>query len=411
MRRILFPLVALAAAFAVAIWTDLDASPRLLGVGRLAVGITFLIAWRLRRGRVAAAVLLLGAAHEALIRWGGLLADPADELGAIVRLGVGVLVPLNLGLLALSREFWVASRSGWIRFGLLALQGGAVWATTRPFATPFLDRLRAFRVDLPTIAPWLELPPPNPGDPFEALGGLPLTAAAFAIGGALALGGFLWRRTPLESGLFAALVAAGWALLVGPEGFFLVAGVLVLAVALVENAVGLAFHDGLTGLPARRALEERLAQLGRTYSLAMVDIDHFKKLNDRHGHEVGDQVLRLVATRLRKVGAGGEPFRYGGEEFTLVFAGKTAEGAADAAEALRREIADTPFTVRSPTRPKTKPKGRAKPSGGAKSLKVTVSIGLAERGAATPTPETVMKAADKALYKAKRAGRNRLTVA
>ncbi|MEO1366017.1 MAG: GGDEF domain-containing protein, partial [Acidobacteriota bacterium] len=158
--------------------------------------------------------------------------------------------------------------------------------------------------------------------------------------------------------------------------------------------------------------------LGRSYALAMLDLDHFKKLNDRHGHEVGDQVLRLVSSRLRKAPGGGEAFRYGGEEFTVVFAGRSADEAAVYLDALRQGIAARPFVVRSPGRPAGKPpKGSAgggKTSGGAKtvekSLKVTVSIGVAERGDKKPTPEAVMKAADRALYKSKKAGRNRVTV-
>ncbi|MEM8932119.1 MAG: GGDEF domain-containing protein [Acidobacteriota bacterium] len=412
MRRLVFPFVALVGAFAVAHWTDLAAAPRLVGTARLAEVVLFLLAWRLRRGRIAAAVLVIALAREALARWGG----GPTESAAIVTLAIGVLVPLNLGLLSVMREFWVTSRAGAIRFALLATQAIAAWALTHPSAAPVLDRIRAGRLALDGHAPsWLGLPAVDPtvvpAVPADALGVLPFSMLAMVLGAILAAFGLWRRRSPLEAGLLAALGSAAWALLAAPGPFFLLAAVLVLAVGLVENAVGLAFHDGLTGLPARRALEERLGQLGRTYTLAMVDLDHFKKLNDRHGHEVGDQVLRLVATLLRRVGGGGEAFRYGGEEFTVVFPGRSADEAKSTLDALCREIAKTPFIVRSPGRPTSKPKGRSKkPTATTKTLKVTVSIGAAERSDKAPTPEVVLKAADKALYKSKKAGRNRVTL-
>jgi len=75
-------------------------------------------------------------------------------------------------------------------------------------------------------------------------------------------------------------------------------------------------------LPSRRALIERLPSLGRRYTVAMVDVDHFKNFNDTYGHDAGDQVLRMVASRLGEVSGGGTAFRYGGEEFTILFPGK-----------------------------------------------------------------------------------------
>ena len=141
----------------------------------------------------------------------------------------------------------------------------------------------------------------------------------------------------------------------------------------------------------------------------MVDIDHFKRLNDRHGHDVGDQVLRMVGARLARVGGGGTAFRYGGEEFAVLFPGKSAKDAEPHLEQLRRAIADHPFAVRGPSRPKRKPPKKQKAKGGRR-LKVTVSLGVADRNARRPHHEQVMKAADRALYRSKKAGRNRLTV-
>ena len=110
----------------------------------------------------------------------------------------------------------------------------------------------------------------------------------------------------------------------------------------------------------------------------MADIDFFKKLNDTYGHDIGDQVLRMVAARLQKCTGGGRAFRYGGEEFCLLFNGRKAEAAAEALELLRKSIADEPFIIRQKMRPVKKP---TKSKTGAKtrqSLNVTISIGFAE---------------------------------
>ena len=170
----------------------------------------------------------------------------------------------------------------------------------------------------------------------------------------------------------------------------------------------MAFRDELTGLPGRRALNERLQRLGRTYVIAMADVDHFKKFNDTHGHDVGDQVLRLVASQLRQIGGGGKAYRYGGEEFTLVFPGKTLEECLPHLEQVRQAVEQYRLHLRDPQqRPQSDKQGRQRRAGkGASEVSVTISMGVAERGIQHAAPEDVIKAADQALYNAKSAGRN-----
>lgn len=141
---------------------------------------------------------------------------------------------------------------------------------------------------------------------------------------------YLRRPRPLHAAQLVGLFGLLWML---PQVFILANALqvmvslvmLMLVAAVAHEAYQMAFRDELTGLPGRRALNERLQRLGREYVIAMVDVDHFKKFNDTHGHDVGDQVLRLVASQLRKVGGGGKAYRYGGEEFTLLFPGKSVE--------------------------------------------------------------------------------------
>jgi GGDEF domain-containing protein len=182
---------------------------------------------------------------------------------------------------------------------------------------------------------------------------------------------------------------------------------LMIAAAVAHEAYQMAFRDELTGLPGRRALNERMQRLGRNYVLAMSDVDHFKKFNDTHGHDVGDQVLRLVASKLSKIGGGGKAYRYGGEEFALVFAGKTLEECMPHLEVIRESIATYNIQLRNQeNRPQDDNQGRQRRAGSsASSVSVTVSIGVAER-IEQRAPEEVLKSADQALYSAKGAGRN-----
>ena len=155
-------------------------------------------------------------------------------------------------------------------------------------------------------------------------------------------------------------------------------------------------------------MNEDVLQLGSQYAIAMADVDHFKKFNDQYGHHVGDQVLKMVAAKLGAVGGGGKAYRYGGEEFSILFPGKTWEDAKPYLEVVRKTVEATPFALRGALRPRKKPpkpKGSARPS---KHVTVTISIGVADRNDRNRDPAQVIKAADKALYKAKESGRNQV---
>jgi diguanylate cyclase (GGDEF)-like protein len=165
----------------------------------------------------------------------------------------------------------------------------------------------------------------------------------------------------------------------------------------------MSLRDGLTGLYNRRCLDQVLLEAWKTttqrrepLSLLMIDIDHFKQLNDRHGHGAGDDCLREIAQRLSRHSTtlGGVVARYGGEEFLVVLAHTDADMATALAEALRTAVAGAPVRC------------------GAQTLSITVSIGVSTslRGA-RDSLGAVVKRADEALYKAKRTGRNRVVVA
>jgi len=189
----------------------------------------------------------------------------------------------------------------------------------------------------------------------------------------------------------------------------IVSGLLLVA-AVVQNAYFIAYIDELTQLPGRRALNEELARSRGQYVIAMLDIDHFKNFNDTYGHDIGDQVLRMVASKISAVTGGGKPFRYGGEEFSVVFPGKTCKEVFPHLSRLREIIDESRMILRSKNRPDKKPNPVPQQRRTAfQEVHVTISIGVAETPDESLSPEEVIKAADQALYQAKKKGRNRIS--
>lgn len=226
---------------------------------------------------------------------------------------------------------------------------------------------------------------------------------------------FFYKPDAIGAGMFWVVIALVLRRSAGAELYVALAGA-ALAVAIIERSHWIAYHDELTGLPGRRAFNEAMAGVGRLYSVAVVDVDHFKKFNDTFGHDTGDQVLRNVAGHLARV-TRGKAFRCGGEEFAIVYDGSPAEDAAVEAEKVRRCIEEDVFVARGPARSARKrterrvnaKMSRRRPK--AVETNVTVSIGVAAVQPDTHDPQEVVKSADRALYAAKEAGRNRVEVA
>ena len=185
-----------------------------------------------------------------------------------------------------------------------------------------------------------------------------------------------------------------------------------LVFSLLRSSHEMAFRDELTGLLGRRALNDRLKSLGRRYVIAMADVDHFKQFNDTWGHDVGDNVLKMVAGHIDSVRGGGTAYRYGGEEFSIVFPGRTQEQCLPYLEEVRRAVESYKLVVRDskqrevPKRIAKARRGRRQQPRVAEAVSVTISIGAAESSDKLQTPEEVIGAADAALYRAKEKGRN-----
>jgi two-component system cell cycle response regulator len=168
----------------------------------------------------------------------------------------------------------------------------------------------------------------------------------------------------------------------------------------IQQSIEMAIIDGLTGLYNRRYMESHLTALveqaaarGKSLTVLMLDIDYFKAINDSHGHDAGDDVLREFASRVRKSIRGIDlACRYGGEEFVILMPETDMAVATIVAERLRRRIASEPFAIQQ----------------GAGMVQATISIGIATFAAADDTIASILKRADQALYRAKRDGRNRV---
>ncbi|HSE01617.1 MAG TPA: GGDEF domain-containing protein [Burkholderiales bacterium] len=350
------------------------------------------------RGRAVFALLVLATAYAARQWW---LQEGVDGFHArAVYAALTVFVPLDLALLALLPERGVLNRHGALRFGVLLAQ---IAITAWVFV--------AGRADFVDLAYQKFLDP----IPLSA-GRLPQFAIlAIALGFAVAAIAAFVRRSHLNASFAGAIAAFAIAAHV-PNAYvtfasFIAAAELMVAIAVLQDAHRMAFRDELTGIPSRRALNEQLAALGSRYTVAMLDVDHFKKFNDTYGHDLGDQVLKMVAAHIARVGGGGKAFRYGGEEFTVLFPGKDAEDAIPHLEAVREDIESYRMALRASDRPaQTRQPKRQK--GGwrdKRGVSVTVSIGIAERNGRSVTPQAVIEAADRALYRAKEKGRNRLS--
>jgi len=319
----------------------------------------------------------------------------------IVYTGISLALPLIMLLLFLQRERGLWNQHGALTFSMipvLLLAGGLL----RYFVTdPVL---------LHIINDWLA---PKPVDGYIlSVNSSLLFAAALAAG--------VYRLCRYDSEHDVAVLAAllfGYVMLVRfdrAEISTLMLGFagLAMLVSMMLSIHDMAYRDDLTGLLGRRALNQRLKGLGRRYSIAMMDVDHFKKFNDTYGHDTGDEVLKMVAKHIAGITGGGTAYRYGGEEFCVVFPGRDPDYCKPFLEAVRATIEKYELVVRdSKNRPESRKeakerRGRRARNRGNKAVSVTVSIGLAAPDDKHTDVEEVLKAADQALYKAKQKGRN-----
>ena len=412
-------------------------------VGGFAAGL--LLAWRFNSSRVLFSLLVLLLAHRAVdffaagqINAGSILVASMSGPERTAVALAALLVPLNFIVFAAMRERGLIIAGIAPRFALVFLESVVFAVLCRPENSPANPHLSG----VTAIPLWILL--------------------SFVAAIAVFIRRFFQTRKPIEPGFVWSVAAVFMWLEFAPVGkasdAYVATAALILAASLIETSYVLAYHDELTGIRGRRAFNESLLSLDQQYAIAIVDIDHFKKFNDTYGHDVGDQVLCMVAKRLSQVGGDGQSFRCGGEEFAIVFRNTSAKEAFDHLDALRQIIEKSTFHVRGSDRrserkagtiagasagksgnrragelDRRKPakkkaailrrEGRIRPSSGAQlrasqqpdrlsdHLSVTVSIGVAEPSTRYRQPQQVIQAADQALYRAKNKGRNRVELA
>jgi GGDEF domain-containing protein len=413
MKPLLIPGICLLAVAALLHTGLITPNPALLAYAFYTALIAgLLLAWRFHSSRIFFALLVLFLAQDA-ISYFSAGHIPAGGPGATALAAIGLLLPLNFVLLSFQQEKGFTFSSVAPPSLLLFVQSVIVAVLCRPEASAAAQH---------TL--------------HHALAPAPLpfaTLLAFAAAAVVLLTRFLLLHKPAESGLLWAMAAALLAVRFGgvgriPTAYFAVSA-FILAGAVVETSYLLAYHDELTTLPSRRAFHDALLRLEPPYTIAMVDIDHFKRCNDTYGHDTGDQVLRMVASRLARVTGGGQAYRCGGEEFAILFPGETTSTVLDHLEKLRADIEaatlrlrgpDRRQEARGPDRRNQRPRGRGQTGHAIRQLaratssdelSVTASIGVATSRGENPSAEEVVQAADKALYRAKAAGRNRIETA
>jgi diguanylate cyclase (GGDEF)-like protein len=372
-----------------------------------------LLAWRFHSRRTFVALFVLFLAEQVLSLNGARTAVPGTpEWTALM--AVAVLLPANFILIGLMQEGGLAISSLGPPGLLLFVQIVIVTVLYRsaegsPHPSGHVHRLAE------TI--------PLPG----------FVLVSFALAGIFLLGRAVITRKPADSAQFWGLSSFYLSLRfldsAHLSAIYAAAAACILATSIIENSYLLAYHDELTGLPSRRAFNDALSRLQDPYCIAVVDIDHFKRFNDTYGHDTGDQVLCLVAAKLAGVTGGGQAYRCGGEEFSILFPGKLISDVLKHLASLRATIEAAEFRMRHGDRRQT-PRGpdrrqdhkssrgkkghairRLAQSKSAGALSVTVSIGVATCSDQNSHADLVLQAADKALYRAKEGGRNRVEAA
>ncbi len=332
-------------------------------------------------------VLLYFAANAAVIMEGG----------SLIYNAISFLLPLNLCVFAfMKRRGDMTKQSIWLLVSIL-LQG---------FAVAFIYQYKSLG-----FGAFLEYSAIK----WQLLERISLSQLAlFAFGLAFVYYLFLYIRTRgvIERAFCWALISIFYALALGRIGpvssiYFSTVG-LIFVISVIENIYGEGFHDELTDLPTGKSMHGILSQLDRGYTVALIEVDNFKRLRDNHGRRVSKQVLRSIGAKLTNVTGGGKPFRYGGELFAVVFPGMFLQDTLPHMEELRQTIKKPGPILSDEKSPRRKPKKLKRVEILANKVPVTVSIGVAERSDADMSPHQAIKKAENALTTAKNEGRDRM---
>ncbi len=358
----------------------------------LAFGLIF--GWYLSSVRMILSVLMLALADRGLVMMSSGSGGPSLAGTSIFAI-VAFLLPLNLLGFSILKEDSVSTMRGILRVMVVLAQPFlALW-----LCYPEQEELAgAFRI---RYVDWFD----DRWTPVPQVG-----LFVFGLAGLIHAARFVLHRDPFEGGsvwalgtIFLALHCTqfGWR----PTSFFGAAG-LILLLTLVQAAHQRTYRDELTGLAGRQAYQEAIGRLGKQYSIAILGVDQLKTYTGSHGRPVAEQILKFVAPKLQAACRDGRVFRVSGEEFTLLFPGRSATETIVALDGVRKAVERVSFYLRGRDRIWEDTRGTKTPGSRDRALPVTVSIGVAETSLDDATLEGVVKSAYRALYDAKGAGGN-----
>jgi diguanylate cyclase (GGDEF)-like protein len=357
----------------------------------LTFGLIF--GWYFASSRMILSLLVLALADRAQLLLHtadvdqGVMSQTIDAITAF-------LVPLNLLAFSILKEDSITTLRGAMRVLLVLVQPFLLFWLCLPEQHDLASSFT--REYLPSLyTEWTPIPQP----------------ALFAFSTALLLHfiRFAFHRDPLEGGAIWALVAIfvayhtsryGWQ----PTNFFM-AGGLILFVTLLQSFYQRTYRDELTGIPGRLAYDEAIGQLGKRFSVAVIGIDQLTQYANIHGKPVSEQILKLVAPRIQAACSDGQVFRTTGEEFTVLFPGKSTTDTMGTLDIVRKSVEGIGLFLRGRDRV-WEQRGTQKAGSRDRELPITLSIGVAEKQSDSATLTLVIKSAYRALYEAKGIGGN-----
>ncbi|SDF22441.1 diguanylate cyclase (GGDEF) domain-containing protein [Fontibacillus panacisegetis] len=395
--KIILPFILIALAYFLYIKTNVMSEPQ-IDVIRLSPYVIFVIgaviSWKFNRSREFFILIIFTLCLVSLAYLPGTI-DKSIQMADSYSI-ICLVIPINIALFSLFKERGILSLWGGIRIGMILSQILlSFWLIDSRQQEIFtLIKKDIFPVNLHSITSISQV-----------------SIIFFVIALVILILRQIKYKSSQDISFIAVLIALFFVLHQNSNptlySIFFAASGIVLIASIIQDSYSMAFSDELTGLPSRRALKQDMMKLGMNYVIAMLDIDHFKKFNDTYGHDTGDEVLKLVASTIKDVTGGGKSYRYGGEEFTILFPGKSVNDVLPHLEELREKISKRAFTLRNKRgKGKSRSKRKTRSARAGKQIYITVSIGVSQKNEKSKTPDAVMKSADTALYRAKKKGRN-----
>jgi diguanylate cyclase (GGDEF)-like protein len=358
----------------------------------LAFGLIF--GWYFSSSRIILSLLVLTLADQALILFPAAGADRETTSRIIVAI-TAFLVPLNLLAFSILKEDSLSTLRGVMRVILVLIQPFLVLWLCLPDQYALASSFTREYVPI-LYTEWTPIPQP--------------ALVVFAIAMVMHIMRFALHRDPLEGGAIWALCAIfvgyhtsryGW----NPTNFFMAAG-LILFVTLLQSFYQRTYRDELTGIPGHLAYEEAVGQLGKRFSLAVIGIDQLTQYANVHGKSVSEQILKRAAPKILAACSDGQTFRTTGEEFTVLFPGKSATEALGTLDTVRKSVEAIDLFLRGRDRVWEKQRGAKETGSRDRPLPITLSIGVAEKLHESATLTLVIKSAYRGLYEAKGSGGN-----